>query len=94
MVEVFYPFENDKPLICYCNEEGKYNGMEPNWVWFDESGLVPRDVVMGPILVCGDAGDGTERSLSGTEIEFVTEFFSRNRCIGDVVKKNKITFSK
>ena len=40
LIEQFIPFEDDVAIIC--NEEGKYNGMEPNRVIYRE----PRNIEM------------------------------------------------
>lgn len=92
-IEAFYPFE-DKPFVCFCNDEGKLNGMEPNWAWISERSFAVNDVIAGPIVVCGDTADGTERSLTKSEIEFVVDFFSRNRCIDDIIISRKFDFSR
>ncbi len=39
-----------KNLVIICNEEGKLRGLEPNIV-------LGRDMIVGPIIVCGASGD-------------------------------------
>lgn len=52
-IEAFYPFEEQVCIVC--NEEGKFNGMEPNRAVYGEDGII-MDVVFGPFFICDCTG--------------------------------------
>lgn len=45
----------DEDTVLICNEEGKVNGMEPNFVLCCDGKVV--DIIFGPAIICGRKGD-------------------------------------
>ena len=70
-VEAFYPFAEEVCIVC--NEEGKFNGMDPCRAVYDESGQVV-DIVFGPFFIC-DCSDETFASLSTAQQETYLQMF-------------------
>ena len=52
-IEAFYPFEEAVCIVC--NEEGKYNGMDPNRAVYGENHEI-MDVIFGPFFICDCSG--------------------------------------
>lgn len=52
-IETFYPFEEQVCIVC--NEEGKFNGMEPNRAVYGENREI-LDVIFGPFIICDCSG--------------------------------------
>ena len=66
------PKEVEGPIACFrfmdgclaiINDEGKYNGMEPNRRYKD-------DIICGPFFICGNGGEGNFTSLTDEQIEY------------------------
>lgn len=53
-IEAFYPFEEEVCIVC--NEEGKFNGMEPNRAVYGEDREI-MDVIFGPFFICDCSGE-------------------------------------
>ena len=62
LIETFYPFEPELNAVLICNEEGKFNGMEPCRAIKGEDGKIV-DIVFGPFFIC-DCGGENFGSLS------------------------------
>lgn len=45
----------DDNTVLICNEDGKYRGLEPNFVI--DYGQYGCDIIVGPAIVCGYKGD-------------------------------------
>lgn len=58
-----------KGVMLCCNEEGKFNGMQPNRWLGDE------DIICGPFFLVGDNGDGDFTSLTDEQIAACMEVF-------------------
>ena len=58
----------EQGVILCCNEEGKFNGMEPNR-------KVPGDIIYGPFFVVGAQGEDFA-SLSDEHIAYYTNVFA------------------
>lgn len=71
LVEAFYPFEDNMCILC--NEEGRYNGMEPNRAVYDDEGVI-MDIIFGPFLIVG-LGEEDFESLTEEQLEKYTEMF-------------------
>ena len=52
-IEAFYPFEEAVCIVC--NEEGKFNGMDPNRAVYGENHEI-MDVIFGPFFICDCSG--------------------------------------
>ena len=50
-IEAYYCF-GDEPFCIVCNEEGKYNGSQPNRAVYGEDKKM-MDIVFGPFFICG-----------------------------------------
>ena len=70
-VEALYPFAEEVCIVC--NEEGKFNGMDPCRAVYDESGQV-ADIVFGPFFICDCSGE-TFASLSTAQQETYLQMF-------------------
>lgn len=65
LIEVFPIFED---VLIVCNEEGKFNGMQPNrFVRSDDGTLI--DIIFGPFFICCETEDGDFASISDKLIE-------------------------
>ena len=73
LIEPFYPFDEEVCIVC--NEEGKFNGMEPNRAICDENGKV-IDIVFGPFFIC-DCSKEYFGSLTDEQIERYKEKFEK-----------------
>lgn len=61
-IETYYPPYCDGETLNYvivCNEEGKYNGMEPNRMLLDKDDL-PVEIIYGPFFICKDGEEDFE----------------------------------
>lgn len=76
-IEAFYPFEDDVCIIC--NEEGKFNGMNPCRGVYASDGKI-MDVVFGPFIIC-DVSTGHFGSLPDEYIEKYKRMFERPEII-------------
>ena len=72
-IEAFYPYEEEIAIIC--NEEGKFNGMEPNRAVYGEDGKM-MDIIFGPFFICDCSGQNFG-SLSQEQLKRFSEQFSR-----------------
>ena len=72
-IEAFYPF--DDPVVCVCNEEGKFlPECRPNRGLRDEDGKV-IDVVSGKFFIAGMDDDGNLTSLPPELAEKYRDYF-------------------
>ena len=71
LIEPFYPF--DEPVCIVCNDEGKFNGMQPNRAVYDQDGKI-MDVIFGPFFICDCRGEDFG-SLSQEQIDKYLEQF-------------------
>lgn len=55
LIEVIYPFEDDEAVLI-CNEEGKYNGSEPNRCLLNENNGI-SDIIYGSFLIAWAPAD-------------------------------------
>ena len=53
-IEAVYPF--DDPVAIVCNDDGKFNGMQPNRALYDADGEI-MDIIAGTFLVVGLSDD-------------------------------------
>ena len=75
-IELLYPWEDDTSACMYCNEEGKFNGMEWNRALYDESGDV-YEIIAGPFIIVGVTDyDEYNHSLTEKQIKHYTEMYS------------------
>ena len=72
-IETFYPFEEEVCIIC--NEEGKFNGMEPNRAVYGEDGKI-MDIIFGQFFICDCSGQNFA-SLSEEQLKRFSEQFRR-----------------
>ena len=70
-IETFYPFEEEVCIVC--NDEGKFNGMEPCRAIRDEDGDI-ADVIFGPFFLCDCSTDHFE-SLSDEQLQKYLKLF-------------------
>ena len=49
-IEAVYPF--DDPVAIVCNDDGKFNGMQPNRAIYDADGEI-MDIIAGTFLIVG-----------------------------------------
>lgn len=70
LIEAYYPFDDDVCIIC--NEEGKYNGMEPNRAIYQGGEMV--DIIFGPFLISGLTEDDFG-SLTDEQAEAYKDLF-------------------
>lgn len=75
-IEAFYPWDDYVCLLC--NEEGKFNGMEPNRALRD--GGEVYDVVFGTFLVAG-CGEEDFESLTDEQAERYIKMFEHPEII-------------
>jgi hypothetical protein len=54
-------------LSMFCNEHGKIEGMEVNVRATKLSGLFPRDVIAGPVVIMGEIDRSTGETLGLTD---------------------------
>ncbi len=64
-IEAFYPFEEAVCIVC--NEEGKFNGMEPNRAVYGGDKQI-MDIIFGPFFICDCSGENFG-SLSKEQLE-------------------------
>ena len=53
-IEAVYPWED--PVAIVCNDDGKFNGMQPNRALYDTDGEI-MDIIAGTFLVVGLSDD-------------------------------------
>ena len=53
-IEAVYPF--DDPVAIVCNDDGKFNGMQPNRALYDTDGEI-MDIIAGTFLIVGLSDD-------------------------------------
>jgi len=62
----------ERDLTLWCNEEGKLNGMEPNFP-------VPwGDLIVGPVFFSAIDDEGDTASLTDEECKFLIDFIKRS----------------
>lgn len=71
LIEPFYPFE--EPVAIVCNEDGKFNGLQPCRAVFDTDGQL-LDVIFGTFFICG-AGKSDFIGLTDEQAEKYLEMF-------------------
>ena len=76
-IEAFYPFE--EPVCIVCNDEGKFNGMEPNRAVYGENNEL-LDVIFGPFMICSCRGEDFG-SLDREQLERYGKLFRRPDCL-------------
>lgn len=59
-IEVFSVFED---ALIVCNEEGKFNGMQPNRAIYSNNGTL-MDIIFGPFFVCCETEEGAFTNIS------------------------------
>lgn len=64
-IEAFNMFDN---ILCVCNEEGKLNGLTPNFIF-------NGDVIVGDVFFCS-AGEEDFESLNDKQIEMLMTFLN------------------
>ncbi len=72
LIEPFYPFDDPDTCIV-CNEEGKFNGMEPCRAIYGEDGKM-MDIVFGPFFICDCSGENFG-SLDTDRVKKYTDMF-------------------
>ena len=65
LIEAYYPFEEEVCIVC--NEEGKFNGMQPGRAVYSENGRI-EDIIFGPFFICDCSGENFG-SLSEEQLE-------------------------
>jgi len=59
LIEAYYPFEEEVCIVC--NDEGKYNGMNPNRAIYCEPEQQDTrqiiDIIYGPFFICDCSGE-------------------------------------
>lgn len=65
-------------IALWMNEEGKMQGLEPNFYLVDGDEK-PFDIVVGNVLIAGTDSEGETISLTDEEIEELQERFSTRR---------------
>ena len=58
---------NDPLLLCVCNEEGKLQGLEPNFIF-------GNDVIVGDVFFCG-ANEEDFTSLDDAQVNWLLHIF-------------------
>lgn len=53
LIEAYYPFEEQVCIVC--NDEGKFNGMQPNRAVYDDEHNI-QDIIFGPFFICDCSG--------------------------------------
>ena len=53
-IEAVYPW--DAPVAIVCNDDGKFNGMQPNRALYNEDGEI-MDIIAGTFLIVGLTDD-------------------------------------
>ena len=84
-IEAYYPFEEEVCIVC--NDEGKFNGMDPCRAVYGEDKQM-MDIVFGPFFICGCGGEDFS-SLTEDQIKRYTEMFKNPEHfyrIGDEIK--------
>lgn len=61
-------------ITMWMNEEGKLQGLEPNFVMVNE-GVTSTDTIVGNVLIAGTDSEGDDVSLTDQEIELLQEKF-------------------
>lgn len=79
-IEAIYPWSDKVCLVC--NEEGKFNGMEPNRAIRADGGEI-YDVIFGTFLVCGCSGESFG-DLTDEQAERYIKMFERPEIIVSV----------
>lgn len=69
-IEVVYPF--DAPVALICNEEGKVNGLSPNFALSYQNKVY--DVVVGECLICGLSEESFDSLVEELATKFVNLF--------------------
>lgn len=78
-IEAFYPYEE---MVCIvCNEEGKFNGMEPSRGIYGEDGKL-MDVIFGPFFICDCSG----QNFGSLNEEQLKRFSEQYRCPEKIYK--------
>lgn len=67
------PWLFDDAPAAYCNEEGKFNGLEPNRVLLYDGKVA--DIAFGDLLFAGVSGSGDTVDITDAEIEKVMARF-------------------
>lgn len=62
------PFRMFDGIICVCNEDGKYNGLQPNFVY-------ASDIIVGDVFFCSASGEEFD-SLTDEQIEMLMTFLN------------------
>ncbi|MDA1509610.1 DUF3846 domain-containing protein [Bacillus cereus] len=68
------PIRIDESITMWLNEEGKMQGLEPNFVLVNK-GVTVADTVVGNVLIAGTDREGNTISLTDKEIEILQEKF-------------------
>lgn len=71
-IEVVYPFED--PVALICNEEGKLQGLSPNFALSYQNKVY--DVVAGTCLICGISEESLSGLTEGIAAKFMDMFNS------------------
>lgn len=61
-------------ITMWMNEEGKLQGLEPNFVMVNE-GVTSTDTIVGNVLIAGTNQEGDDVSLTDQEIKLLQEKF-------------------
>ena len=79
-IELFCPFSDGSSF--FCNEEGKFNGMQPNR---EITSNIFHDVIYGPFFICESNEDGDLVSISDELSKKYKAMFSLSQTGGDKV---------
>ncbi len=68
------PIRVNESITIWMNEEGKMQGLEPNFHMINSEGQ-NLDVIVGNVLIAGTDSEGNDISLTDEEIEELQERF-------------------
>lgn len=72
---VYIPQLENMPISCFCNEEGKLQGLDTNFPLVMCNGQV-YDTVAGPVIFCGCDEMGESIGLTDEQIERVMNYLA------------------
>ena len=83
LMEVVYPFEDNAVIVC--NEESKLNGMKGNRRLYG-------DIIVGPMYIVGDNGDGNFCDLTDEQVETYSNLFAEPEKISNEEVQETLRF--
>lgn len=64
----YYPEPVSKEVACFCNEEGKLEGLEPNY-------SIPGDIIVGDVFFSRTDAEGDQVSLTDKDIQDIEKAY-------------------